>query len=101
MSRGRGALAYAGDRVVVDADSHLMEWPTFLSEQADPGVRAALPVLGGGFTGLEILEREHGAAERAALAALGDDLIRRGPKWHAALGAADPVERAQALDLLG
>ena len=94
-------MAYAGDRVVVDADSHLMEWPTFLTEQADPGVRAALPVLGGGLTGLEVKEREHGAAARAALVGLGDDLIRRGPKWHAALGAADPSERAQALDLLG
>jgi predicted TIM-barrel fold metal-dependent hydrolase len=28
-------------------------------------------------------------------------LLRRGPKWHAALGAVDPRERSEALDLLG
>ncbi len=33
--------------------------------------------------------------------ALGDDLVRKGPKWHEALGAIDPNERAEALDLLG
>ncbi len=43
----------------------------------------------------------HSAEQRAELAALGDELLRRGPKWHAALGAVDPDERSQALDLLG
>ncbi|HYD09928.1 MAG TPA: amidohydrolase family protein, partial [Acidimicrobiales bacterium] len=32
---------------------------------------------------------------------LGDDLVRKGPKWHAALGAVSPAERSVALDLLG
>ena len=32
---------------------------------------------------------------------MGDELIRRGPKWHAALGAVDGPERGAALDLLG
>ena len=36
----------------------------------------------------------HTDDERAALVALGDDLIKRGPKWHAALGAVEPAERS-------
>ena len=38
-------MTYAGTRRVVDADSHLMEWPTFLTDHADPRVRDQLPVL--------------------------------------------------------
>lgn len=94
-------MTYSQGRIIVDADSHLMEWPSFLTEQADPAVRDALPVIAGGQSGLEI--RAHGRApgEREKLAALGDALIREGPKWHAALGAMETSERAQALDLLG
>ena len=33
--------------------------------------------------------------------ALGDDLVRKGPKWHEALGAIDPNERTEVLDMLG
>jgi predicted TIM-barrel fold metal-dependent hydrolase len=86
---------------VVDADSHIMETPPFLTAHADPSVRDRIPALGGGLTGLEIDVRPHTEAQHAALIALGDGLLRRGPKWHAALGAMDPAERSEALDLLG
>lgn len=94
-------MTYASARLIFDADSHLMEWPSFLTDHADPAIRARLPKITGGMSGLDIKERARGAEERDALIALGDDLIREGPKWHAALGAMDGLERATALDLLG
>lgn len=99
--RGGTAVSYAGTRRVVDADSHVMEWPTFLTESAEASIRADLPPITGGLSGLDVTERTRDAAERAALVALGDELVKRGPKWHAALGACDGSERADALDLLG
>lgn len=94
-------MTYAGSRRIIDADSHLMEWPTFLTEQADPLVRDRLPAITGGQSRLDVTLGEHSDEERARLVALGDQLIRQGPKWHAALGAVDPAERTTALDLLG
>ncbi len=92
---------YAAGRPIVDADSHVMEWPTFLSDHADPAVRDRLPAIAGGLSRLDVTLGAHTDDERAALVALGADLVRRGPKWHAALGGVDPVERTTALDLLG
>ncbi len=94
-------MPYAGGRRIVDADSHLMEWPGFLVDHADPAVRDQLPPLGGGRSGLTLTDGTREPGEREALAALGDDLVRKGPKWHAALGGVDPAERSTALDLLG
>ena len=45
-------MSYAGSRRIVDADSHLMEWPGFLVEHADRRVRDDLPPIGGGRSGL-------------------------------------------------
>ena len=92
---------YAGDRRVVDADSHVMEWPGFLTENADPHVRDRLPPIAGGLSGLDITQGAHTDSERARLVDLGADLTRLGPKWHAALGGVDGMERSAALDLLG
>src|SRR4051794_38905182 len=94
-------VTYAGERRIVDADSHLMEWPGFLGDSVEARFRDVMPVLGGGRSGLDIVTGTHTLDERDALVALGDDLIRKGPKWHAALGAVDPSERTRALDLLG
>jgi predicted TIM-barrel fold metal-dependent hydrolase len=94
-------MTYAGGRRIVDADSHLMEWPGFLADHADPAFRAAMPPIGGGRSGLSLTDGTRADDEREGLVALGDDLVRKGPKWHAALGAVDPAERATALDLLG
>lgn len=94
-------MSYAAGRHIFDADSHLMEWPGFLRDNADPGLRDSLPPIGGGRTALDLTVGVHSDAERAALVALGDELVKRGPKWHAALGAVDPSERSTALDLLG
>lgn len=94
-------MTYAGERRIVDADSHLMEWPTFLTDHVSAAMAERLPPLTGGSAGLDLTGGHHSEAERAELVALGDDLVRRGPKWHAALGSVDPGERSQALDLLG
>lgn len=94
-------MTYAGDRRILDADSHLMEWPSFLTDHATSDVADRLPSITGGLSGLDVDGGWHSDSERAELAALGDDLIRRGPKWHAALGSVVPAERTEALDLLG
>jgi uncharacterized protein len=93
-------MTYAGARRIVDADSHVMEWPGFLTDHADPAFRDAMPSLGGR-SGLTLTDGSRAADERDALVELGDQLVRKGPKWHAALGAVDPGERSIALDLLG
>ena len=89
--------SYAGSRRMIDADSHLMEWPTFLSEQASRDVAARLPRV--------VPElgpwAERRSRSRDALVELGGELLRKGPKWNDALGANDGRERAQALDQLG
>ncbi len=92
---------YSAGRHIVDADSHLMEWPGFLTDHADPGLRDRMPRIGGGRSQLELTVGAHTEGERDALIGLGSELIKRGPKWHAALGAVDPTERSAALDLLG
>ena len=94
-------MTYAGERRIVDADSHLMEWPGFLTDNVEARFREAMPTIGGGRSQLDVVTGEHTDDEREQLVGLGDDLIRKGPKWHAALGAVDPAERGTALDLLG
>jgi predicted TIM-barrel fold metal-dependent hydrolase len=94
-------VTYAGERRIVDADSHLMEWPGFLTDNVEARFRDRMPAIGGGRSQLDVVTGAHTDDERAELVGLGDDLIRKGPKWHAALGAVDPAERGTALDLLG
>lgn len=98
-------MTYAGDRLIYDADSHLMELPDFLARNADAPTRKLLPDLGSLLVGTYDHERFKGqSAHRPEYVeeqlALGDDLTR-GPKWHEALGAFSGSERGQALDLLG
>ena len=98
-------MTYAGDRIIYDADSHLMELPDYLSAWADPGIRDRLPVIGESATAIfdprEYVEsRAHKPETVEKLLAMGDD-ITRGPKWHEALGSFNGKERSQVLDLLG
>jgi len=98
-------MTYAGDRLIYDADSHLMELPDFLSAHAARSIRDQLPDLTAALTGQFEPDAYQGQAghkpeDVAKLLALGDNLTK-GPKWHDALGAFNTVERSQALDLLG
>ena len=98
-------MSYAGDRLILDADSHLMELPDFLSAHADNDVRSQLPDLGAALTGqfnpvAATSGTGHPQETQQKLLALGDQLTK-GPKWHEALGAFSGTERGQALDLLG
>lgn len=100
-------MTYAGDRVIYDADSHLMELPDFLARNTPRAMRPHIPDLsdirladvGDRMRSLEGTQA-HSAETVAELTALGDRLTR-GPKWHDALGAFNGVERGVALDLLG
>lgn len=100
-------MPYAEGRTFLDADSHIMELPDFLRAHAEPAMRDRLPQISfasGGKMG-DALQRlqdrgRHDDDVVAGLVALGDRLIA-GPKGYEALGAFDPGERAQALDLLG
>lgn len=100
-------MPYANGRTFLDADSHLMELPDFLTRHADPADRAIVgevDVSGAGrlkdaLAGLAEA-RAHSDEVAASLRALGNGLIA-GPKGYEALGAFSPDERSDALDLLG
>jgi len=107
LSSYRRGMAYARDRAYLDADSHLMELPDFLTAHADPKVRDRIPKINfdaGGRSSDSWQEAArtgaHTPDEVAELVALGDDLIA-GPKGYFALGAFNKHERRLALDLLG
>lgn len=98
-------MSYAGERVIFDADSHLMELPDFLTAHADPAARALMPDMGSLATGqfnpyAYVGKPGHDPETLERLLALGSD-ITRGPKWHDALGSFAGPERSKALDLLG
>ncbi len=98
-------MTYAGDRLIYDADSHLMELPDFLSAHADASTLKQLPPLYAGATGQFDGKPYAGATghtpeDLQKLVALGDNLTK-GPKWHDALGSFSGRERSTALDLLG
>ena len=98
---------YADGRVMLDADSHLMELPDFLTANADPGIRDRIPVVDFG-SGGPLSERlaAHSRTRRQApevieqQTGLGDQLLT-GAKNYEAMGAFDTSERSQALDQLG
>src|SRR3954454_22027488 len=100
-------MTYANGRVILDADSHVMELPDFLAAHADPGMRERIPAVSfdsGGKLTKRIASysdmRRHLADVVDAQVGLGDQLLT-GAKGYEALGAFDTTERSQALDQLG
>ena len=98
-------MNYAGEQLIHDADSHLMELPDFLVAHADPADRALMPSLMEVTTG-QFDPRQHAGTkghppEVVARLVQQGSAITRGPKWHDALGAFNGQERTLALDLLG
>ena len=51
-------MTYAGDRVLYDADTHIMELPDFLQKFADPEIRDQMPAVS---YGRSIVTDEEGA----------------------------------------
>ncbi len=96
-------MTYAGDRQILDADSHVMELADFLDEHIDPDQRDRLRRRAMDAFAPLLETAMAGAATRrsdATAAAQAEERLLEEKGWLA-LGAFDPVERTRALDLLG
>jgi uncharacterized protein len=96
-------MTYAGDRKILDADSHVMELADFLDGFIDPaessrlrrgGMEALRPVLEDAVAKAQSREADPTVAVEAEQRLMTD-------KGWSALGGFDPAERSRALDLLG
>lgn len=96
-------MVYAGDRRVLDADSHLMEVPGFLDRYAEPELVARFrrpdmgplrPLVD------EAVDRAAARRSDTAQAAEARERLLVDKGWMA-LGAFDPEERSEVLDLFG
>jgi predicted TIM-barrel fold metal-dependent hydrolase len=97
-------MTYVGDRVVFDADSHVMELPGWLEEFADASTAEALrPLALGGAGALADRAVEEAASRRAGGVATIDadpEQLLRSKGWGA-VGAFDATERSFVVDQLG
>ncbi|MEZ5559936.1 MAG: amidohydrolase family protein, partial [Pseudomonadales bacterium] len=95
----------ARGRRIYDADSHLMETLTWLTDHAAPGQEALIKPLatekGGAGVRKAIAAADARRADAEATRKLLEQPLISGPKGWAAYGASCPVERSRALDLLG
>ena len=96
-------MTYAGQRTILDADSHVMELADFLDDFIDPAQRdrlrrremeALAPVLG------DALATADARRSDPTKAALAEERLLTDKGWHA-MGGFDPTERSRVLDLLG
>jgi predicted TIM-barrel fold metal-dependent hydrolase len=97
-------MAYAGGRVINDADSHIMESLDWLADHAEPQLRDRLGSMrleAGGSGAAKAIERALARQKDAAATAEIASNVVAGPKGWAAYGALDPGERSKALDDLG
>ena len=97
-------MAYAGARVINDADSHIMESLDWLSRHAAASVKDRLIGMrreaGGSGAEKAIAKALARQKDPAATAEIAANVVA-GPKGWAAFGAIDPSERHKALDDLG
>jgi predicted TIM-barrel fold metal-dependent hydrolase len=96
-------MTYAGDRVILDADSHVMELADFLDDFLEPDTRDRLRRRG--LDALRpVLDQAVARAERRrsdpAVAATAEERLLQDKGWMA-MGGFDPVERSRVLDLFG
>jgi uncharacterized protein len=102
-------MTYAPDgQRILDADSHIMELPDFLIRYADPQLRDRMPEVS--YSASLVTDEEvavivangsrHSDEHRAEMRAMGDQLIAR-VKEIQALGAFDPADRSEAMNMLG
>ncbi len=103
-------MSYAKDRIIYDADSHIMELPDFLQVHAEPKDRDVVPEISFGSAAGSGIDRDlheyiqaghkHDTQKVVELTELGDDILR-GPKGYQALGAFNNEDRPAVLDMLG
>jgi len=96
-------MTYAGQRTILDADSHVMELPGFLDDFLEPAQRGRLNR--DGLRGRIAMIDEAVAEARARSvyperAARARERVLLDKGWRA-MGAFDPAERSSVLDLLG
>jgi hypothetical protein len=96
-------MTYAGERAILDADSHVMELADFLDDFMDPperdrlrrrGMEALAPTLANATQKAQQRGRDASVAAQAEAHLLQD-------KGWMAMGGFDPAERSRVLDLLG
>ncbi len=102
-------MTYAGDRKVIDADSHLIELDDFLHSFADPkdrdlippmNAQRELPVVQAGLDrGRELFAKRQ--ADPAVMKKFEDGLLDAKKSGWNRLGAFDPAERSHAMNLFG
>src|SRR6516164_5896701 len=96
-------MSYAGGRVILDADSHVMELADFLDDFIDPVERGRLRRRGMDALSPVLEEAKRRAVSRGsstAAAASAEERLMQDKGWMA-MGGFDPAERARVLDLLG
>ena len=102
-------MTYTPDhRPFYDADSHVMEFPTFITDYADPKFKDRIPEVD--YTASIVTDEEveeivrngnrHSQEHIDAQIALGDDLIAKSKEIQA-LGAFNREDRKVAVDMLG
>lgn len=98
---------YAGDRSVIDIDSHVLEPVGWLKSFASAAVRDEIPELGAGdpdfarLLGDSALDHRRRSEEPEMFRRAADEFMTMARKGWMSLGGWDPEERSVALDLLG
>lgn len=95
-------MAYIDGRIVHDADAHILEWPSFLSDYADPQFRERLAPrveldADGKPLDFAAVQATHASNEYRATEEA--EIMSR--KNFAATGSFDPTDRIRAIDLIG
>src|SRR5437868_6822068 len=96
-------MTYAGGRVILDADSHVMEPADFLDDFIDPSERDRLRRQGMDALAAVLDEAKQRATRRGTdgtVAAKAEERLMQDKGWMA-MGSFDPAERSRVLDLLG
>jgi predicted TIM-barrel fold metal-dependent hydrolase len=96
-------MTYAAERVILDADSHVMELADFLDDFIDPHARDRLRRQGMEAVSAVLAEAVRRAEARGsdpAAAAEAENRMMNDKGWMA-MGGFDPAERSRVLDLLG
>jgi len=97
-------MPYAEGRTFFDADSHIMELPTWLTDAADPKLRDRIPPLSVSSGGPMAVRMQQYAAAGGHSPEQVEELLRDvigSAKNYEALGSFNRAERTRALDELG